>query len=177
MKIEVLGKNITVTEALRARIDQKLNFLSKYFLIDEETTARVVVQVYPTTQKIEITIPTKVAILRTEVNHEDLYAAIDLAIDKLEDQIRKQKTRLSRKGKEKLAMAFIEEEIAEDDGNKQDVLVRTKTVDAERMDLEEAILRMEMLNHSFFIYTDEETDKISVVYKRKNGGYGCIETA
>lgn len=178
MKIEVLGKNITVTEALRSRIDQKLNFLSKYFLIDEETTARVVVQVYPTTQKIEITIPTKVAILRTEVNHEDLYAAIDLAIDKLEDQIRKQKTRLSRKGKEKLAMAFVEEEIIEDEGNKgQDVLVRTKTIDAERMDLEEAILRMEMLNHSFFIYTDEETDKISVVYKRKNGGYGCIETA
>lgn len=177
MKIEVIGKNITVTEAMRNRIEQKLSFLEKYFLIDEETSARVVVRVYPNTQKIEITIPTKVAILRAEVVHEDLYAAIDLAIDKLEDQIRRQKTRLSRKNKEKLALAFLEEEVNEDEGSSGDVLVRTKTIEAETMDMEEAIMRMEMLNHSFFIFTDEETDKISVVYKRNDGGYGCIETA
>ena len=77
MKIEVVGKNITVTDAMRSRIEQKLGFLKKYFLIDEDTSARVVVRVYPTNQKIEVTIPTKVAILRTEVVHEDLYAAID----------------------------------------------------------------------------------------------------
>lgn len=177
MKIEIVGKNITVTDAIRARIEQKLGFLEKYFLIDEETSARVVVRVYPNNQKIEVTIPTKMAILRTEVVHEDLYAAIDLAIDKLEDQIRRQKTRLSRKHKEKLALSFLQEEINEDEGNnKKDVIVRTKTIEAEIMDLEEAIMRMEMLNHSFFIFTDSETDKISVVYKRNDGGYGCIET-
>lgn len=177
MKIEIVGKNITVTDAIRARIVQKLGFLEKYFLIDEETSARVVVRVYPNNQKIEVTIPTKMAILRTEVVHEDLYAAIDLAVDKLEDQIRRQKTRLSRKHKEKLALSFLQEEVKEDEGNnKKDVIVRTKTIEAEIMDLEEAIMRMEMLNHSFFIFTDSETDKISVVYKRNDGGYGCIET-
>lgn len=176
MKIEVVGKNITVTEAMRTKIEQKLSFLEKFFLIDEDTTARVVVRVYPAAQqKIEVTIPTKVAILRAEVVHPDLYAAIDLTIDKLEDQIRRQKTRLSRKGKDKLALAFLEEE--DDPIEENDILVRTKTIEAETMDLEEAIMRMEMLNHSFFIYTDIETDKISVVYKRNDGGYGCIETA
>ena len=104
--------------------------------------------------------------------------ALDLVIDKLEDQIRRQKTRLSRKGKDKLAMAFVEEEevlpeIDEDD----EEIVRTKVITPEKMDLEEAIMRMELLNHSFFIYTDEETDEIAVVYKRNNGGYGCIETS
>lgn len=176
MKIEVVGKNTTVTEAMRTKIEQKLSFLEKFFLIDEDTTARVVVRVYPAAQqKIEVTIPTKVAILRAEVVHPDLYAAIDLTIDKLEDQIRRQKTRLSRKGKDKLALAFLEEE--DDPIEENDILVRTKTIEAETMDLEEAIMRMEMLNHSFFIYTDIETDKISVVYKRNDGGYGCIETA
>jgi len=176
MKIDVVGKNITVTEAMRMKIEQKLNFLEKFFLIDEDTTARVVVRVYPAgQQKIEVTIPTKVAILRAEVVHPDLYAAIDLTIDKLEDQIRRQKTRLSRKGKDKLALAFLEED--DDFIEENDILVRTKTIEAETMDLEEAIMRMEMLNHSFFIYTDIETDKISVVYKRNDGGYGCIETA
>ncbi len=175
MRIEIIGKNITVTEAMRVKIEQKLSFLSKYFLIDEDTSARVVVRVYPTNQKIEVTIPTKLAILRAEVVHEDLYAAVDLVIDKLEDQIRRQKTRLSKKHKDKLALAFIDEP-TEDKITAEDIIVRTKTVDAETMDLEEAIMRMEMLNHSFFIYTDEETEQISIVYKRNDGGYGCIET-
>ncbi len=174
MKIEIIGKNITVTDGMRTKIENKLNFLEKYFLIDEETSARVVVRVYPNNQKIEVTIPTKMAILRAEVVHDDLYAAIDLVIDKLEDQIRRQKTRLSKKHKEKLAMSFIEEENVVIEPT--DVIVRTKTVNAEVMDLEEAIMRMEMLNHSFFIFTDEETDQIAVVYKRNDGGYGCIET-
>ncbi len=177
MKIDIIGKNVAVSDAMRAKIEQKLGFLEKYFLIDADTSARVVVGVFPNTQKIEITIPTKVAILRTEVEDPDLYSAIDLAIDKLEDQIRRQKTRLSRKHKEKLAVSFIEEELLEElKKEKDDILVRTKVVQAEHMDLEEAIMRMEMLGHDFFIFTDNETDKISVVYRRKNGGYGCIET-
>ena len=174
MKFEIVGKNVSVTEGMRAKIEKKLSFLEKYLLIDPSTTARVVVRTYPLAQKIEVTIPTKVGTLRTEVEHEDLYAAIDLAIDKLEDQIRRQKTRLSRRHKEKLALSFIEED--EEVLKQEDVAVRTKTVKAEKMDLEEAIMRMERLGHSFFIYTDEETDSIAVVYKRKNGGYGLLET-
>lgn len=174
MKFEIVGKNISVTEGMRQKIEKKLSFLDKYLLIDPSTTARVVVRTYPLTQKIEVTIPTKVGMLRTEVEHEDLYAAIDLAIDKLEDQVRRQKTRLSRRHREKLALSFVEQDTEKLD--KGDVAVRTKTVKAERMDMEEAIMRMEMLGHSFFIYTDEESDSMAVVYKRNNGGYGLLET-
>ncbi|MDQ0359302.1 ribosome hibernation-promoting factor, HPF/YfiA family [Breznakia pachnodae] len=176
MKVQIYGKNITVTPAIAEKVETKLNFLEKYFIIDDDVTAHVVVRVYPLGQKIEVTIPTKFAVLRAEVTHEDLYAAIDLVIDKLEDQIRRQKTRLSRKGKDKLAMAFIDEDIPEDESADDEEVVRTKTIAPDFMDVDEAIMRMEMLGHSFFIYTDNETKDVAVVYKRDNGGYGCIET-
>ena len=137
MKFEIVGKNVSITEGMRQKIEKKLSFLDKYLLIDPETRARVVVRTYPLTQKIEVTIPTKVGILRTEVEHEDLYAAIDLAIDKLEDQVRRQKTRLSRRHREKLALSFVEQDNVKLDQG--DIAVRTKTVKAQRMDLEEAI--------------------------------------
>ena len=165
MKVQIYGKNITVTPAIAEKIEKKLNHLEKYFMIDENVIANVVVRVYPNKQKIEVTIPTKYAVLRTEVVHDDLYAAIDLAIDKLEDQIRRQKTRLTRKNKEKLAYAFIEEdfEVADDEDDDEDELVKTKSIVPDTMELDEAIMRMEMLNHSFFIYRDDETKEIAVV--------------
>ena len=174
MRFEIVGKNISVTEGLRTKIEEKLGFLDKYILIDPNVIARVVCRVYPNTQKIEVTIPTKVGILRAEVEHEDFYAAIDLAIDKLEDQIRRQKTRLSRRHKDSLAESFIEkdEKVLEE----EDIAVKTKTITPEKMDLEEAIMRMEMLGHSFFIYVDNENDEIAVVYRRNDGKYGLIET-
>lgn len=172
MKVQIHGKNISVTPAIAEKIENKLSFLEKYFIIDENVVASVVVRVYPNKQKIEVTIPTKMAVLRAEVVHEDLYAAIDLVIDKLEDQIRRQKTRLERRNKEKLAMSFVNQEMEED----EDVVVKTKTIAPTEMDLDEAIMRMEMLDHSFFIYKDIETNEIAVVYKRHDGGYGLIET-
>ena len=177
MKVQIYGKNITVTPAIAEKIESKLSHLEKYFIIDENVVANVVVRVYPNKQKIEVTIPTKFAVLRAEVVDDDLYAAIDRAIDKLEDQIRRQKTRLTRKNKEKLAYAFIEEEAEEmeyDEG--QDEVVKTKSIVPDTMELDEAIMRMEMLNHNFFIYRDDETHEIAVVYKRHDGGYGLIET-
>lgn len=177
MKVQIVGKNISVTEAIAEKIENKLASLEKYFLIQEDAVAHVVVRVYPNKQKIEVTIPTKYVLLRAEVVHDDLYAAIDLVIDKLEDQIRRQKTRLSRKNKEKLAHFFIEEDAySQEETSDEEELVRTKTIQPECMDLDEAILRMEMLQHSFFIYKDEETQEVAVVYKRHDGGYGLIET-
>ena len=176
MKVQIYGKNITVTAAIAEKIEKKLSHLEKYFIIDENVVANVVVRVYPNKQKIEVTIPTKYAVLRTEVVDDDLYAAIDKAIDKLEDQIRRQKTRLTRKHKEKLAYAFIEEAEVLDNGDEEDELVKTKSIVADTMELDEAIMRMEMLNHNFFIYRDDETKEIAVVYKRHDGGYGLIET-
>ncbi|MBO7703945.1 MAG: ribosome-associated translation inhibitor RaiA [Solobacterium sp.] len=172
MRFEIVGKNITITDMMREKIEKKLSGLEKYLLIDPDTTARVVARVYPSSQKIEVTIPTRVGILRTEVEHEDLYAAVDIALDKLEDQLRRQKTRLNRRHRDSLAEAFLLEEEAEE----FDIPVKTKTITAQKMDLEEAIMQMELSNHDFYIYTDDESDKVSVVYRRNNGGYGLIET-
>ncbi len=178
MRLNIHGKNLKITDAMYERVNKKLSFLEKYFNIDEDTIANAVVRTYPTGLKLEITILTKVGYLRAEVVHEDFYAALDLAMDKLEDQIRKQKTRLSKKHREKLAVAFLKQ--AQEQESSEDVSaepVRTKTIIAQKMDLDEAIMKMEMLGHSFFIFTDEETDAIAVVYKRIDGGYGLLETA
>ena len=172
MRFEIVGKNITITDTMREKIEKKLSGLQKYLLIDPDTTARVVARVYPASQKIEVTIPTRVGILRTEVEHEDLYAAVDIALDKLEDQLRRQKTRLNRRHRDSLAENFLTEAEEEE----YDIPVKTKTIAAEKMDLEEAIMQMELSNHDFYIYTDDESGKISVVYRRNNGGYGLIET-
>ena len=176
MKLHIHGKNVTITEAMLQTTQKKLSFLEKYFLIDEETPANVSVKVYPNSMKVEVTILSKIAILRAEVSHEDYYAAIDLAIDKLEDQIRRQKTRLSRKHREKLSKAFIEQ-IDKTEEVKPVGVVKTKTISAEVMSLDDAIMRMEMLGHSFFIYTDEEEHRMAVVYKRLDGSYGLLETS
>lgn len=175
MKINIVGKNVTVTDGIRDKVTKKLENLTKYYVIDEEDTASVLIRTYPTKQKIEVTIPTKHAILRAEVSHDDLYAAIDLVIDKLEDQIRRQKTRLTRKNKTHLAEAFLDSELY-DDYSEDDEIVKTKSIVPTEMSLDEAIMNMELLGHSFYIYTDDETSKIAVVYKRNDGGYGLIET-
>lgn len=178
MRVNIHGKNLTITDAMYERVNKKLSFLEKYFNIDDETIANVAVRTYPTGMKLEITILTKVGYLRAEVVHDDYYAALDLAMDKLEDQIRRQKTRLSKKHREKLSVAFLKQaqESAKDEEPTGEP-VRTKTIVAEKMDLDDAIMKMEMLGHSFFIFTDEETEAIAVVYKRLDGGYGLLETA
>ena len=172
MKINIVGKNSSVTQGLQEKITKKLSALNKYIIIDDEDVANVLIRTYPTKQKIEVTIPTKYAILRAEVMDMDVYNAIDKVMDKLEDQIRRQKTRLERKHKESLAEFLMNEEMDQE----EDIEVKTKSIVPTEMDLEEAIMKMELLGHDFFIYIDDETKKIAVVYKRNLGGYGLIET-
>jgi putative sigma-54 modulation protein len=172
MRFEIVGKNVSVTPAMKEKIEKKLSGLEKYVLIDPDTIVRVVARVYPNSQKVEVTIPSKVGLLRTEVEENDFYAAVDLAIDKLEDQLRRQKTRLSKRHREHLAQAFIDEQETPED---KDIPVRTKSVVAEEMPLDEAIMQMELSGHNFYIYTDEDSEKVAVVYRRKLGGYGLIE--
>ena len=177
MKVNITGKNITVTQAIADKINKKLAILNKYFIIDDEDTANVLIRTYPDKQKIEVTIPTRFAILRTEVADDDRYKAIDRAIDKLEDQIRRQKTRIEKKKNHSpLSEAFIDVELYEDAPVDEDEVVRTKSIVPAFMSLDEAIAKMELLDHDFFIYTDDETRKIAVVYRRREGGYGLIET-
>ncbi|BBH27113.1 ribosome hibernation-promoting factor, HPF/YfiA family [Intestinibaculum porci] len=175
MKVSIRGKNITVTPGIQEKVEKKLSKLDKYF-ITKDVEAKVLVRTYPTGQKIEVTIPTEYVLLRAEEVNDDLYDAIDLVVDKLEGQIRKYKTRLSRKSKNnKLAFNIATLEELEDDGE-EDVIVKTKTINPKPMDMEEAIMQMELIGHTFFVYLDTESNKVSVVYKRDNGGYGLLET-
>ena len=175
MKITLRGKNIEITEAIEEKVSEKLSKLDKYFIVSENVEAKVLVRTYPYGQKIEVTIPTEYVLLRAEVVDQDLYNAIDLVIDKLEGQIRKYKTRLNRKSKDnKLAFNLASIEPLEEE--EEDVLVKTKTITPKPMDMEEAIMQMELIGHSFFVYRDTETDAISIVYHRNDGDYGLIET-
>lgn len=172
MKVIVRGKNIEITEAIESKITNQLEKLDKYFIISEDVEAKVLVRTYPYGQKIEVTIPTEYVILRAEEVDDDLYTAIDKVIEKISGQIRKQKTKLSRRNKVPFNMALIEDH-EEDEEN---ILVKTKSITPKPMDLEEAIMQMELLGHSFYVYRDNENDEVSVVYARNDGGYGLIET-
>lgn len=174
MQVYIYGKNVDITDAMKNAVETKLNFLNKYFDVDDTFKANTIVDVYPEGKKVEITITSKYNTLRAEVLHDDFYVALDKAVDKLEDQIRRHKTRISRKNKESLTEAFlqlIEEEVHEPEPE----LVRTKSLYAQKMNLNDAIVSMELLGHSFFIYTDDETEDIAVVYKRNDGDYGLLE--
>lgn len=177
MKYQIIGKNIAVTEAIRSDVEKKLARMDKYFVIDDEVSCRVVVRSYTVGAKVEITIFTKHMDFRTEVRDNDLYAAVDLAVDKLEGQMRKLKTRMDRT-KETLslgeAIAF-ENFQAELEEEEEDEVVRTKSIFLKPMTLDEAITRMEALGHSFFLYLDIDDEEISVVYKRLDGGYGVLQ--
>ena len=174
MKISVRGKNIEITEAIESKISDKLSKLDKYFIVSDNVEAKVLCRVYPYGQKLEVTIPTEYVLLRAEVVDSDLYTAMDLVVDKLEGQIRKYKTRLSRKSKDnKLAFNLSSIEDVETD---DDVLVEVKSITPKPMDMEEAIMQMELIGHSFFVYRDAESDSISIVYRRNDGDYGLIET-
>ena len=175
MKYQIIGKNIEVTEAIKATIEEKLSRMDKYFVRDDDVLARAVVRSYAVGAKVEIAIFTNHVDLRAEVKNEDLYAAVDLAIDKLEGQMRKLKTRMDRTGAaDSLGRAFILEAI-EDEEEEQDEIVRTKSIYLEPMSIDAAITRMEALGHSFFLYLDDEDDQICVAYKRLDGGYGVIQ--
>ncbi len=174
MKISVRGKNIEITEAIESKISDKLSKLDKYFIVSDNVEAKVLCRVYPYGQKLEVTIPTEYVLLRAEVVDSDLYTAMDLVVDKLEGQIRKYKTRLSRKSKDnKLVFNLSSIEDVETD---DDVLVKVKSITPKPMDMEEAIMQMELIGHSFFVYRDAESDSISIVYRRNDGDYGLIET-
>ncbi|NLW14743.1 MAG: ribosome-associated translation inhibitor RaiA [Erysipelothrix sp.] len=175
MLVYIHGKNIDITDAMHNRIETKLSFMDKYFELDDSYRANVIVNSQKPTIVVEITIHTKFGILRAEVENIDFYAALDIAVDKLEDQIRRQKTKLSRKNRESLSQAFLDVIEKESVTEEEAKLVRTKTIVADKMDLSDAVLSMELLGHSFFIYTDDETNEVAVVYKRHDGDYGLLE--
>ena len=182
LDFNIRGENIEVTPAIREHIEKKVEKIERYFNEDINATAHVNLKVYNDKQtKVEVTIPMKNLTLRAEERHNDMYAAIDLIVDKLERQIRKHKTKVNRKFRERegVGLYFAATEAAaspEASSEEEYEVVRTKQFDLKPMDEEEAILQMNLLGHDFFIYTDAETDGTNIVYIRKNGNYGLIET-
>ena len=177
MKYNIRGDKLEVTDALAGYVESKLDRLNKYFK-EDEILANVLLRVRGNDQIIEVTIPTDKFILRSEEADKDLYAAIDLVTDKLERQIRKNKTRLNKQNVDNKYKEFnFDYDIKdEEESSENEVIVKRKKLEMKPMDEEEAILEMNLLGHEFFVYKDMHTDNINVLYKRKDGNYGLIET-
>ena len=177
MEIYVRGDKIKVTEAIEDYAKEKLGRIEKYLGDSNNVRATVVVNVKGHRQKVEVTIPLKTVILRAEETREDLYAAIDVVADKLERQIRKNKTKLqSKKMKDTFSKDFMLDAIENVEEENVDKIVKRKKIEVKPMSEEEAILQMELLEHQFYIFKNSETNNISVVYKRNEGNYGIIES-
>lgn len=175
MKYSIRGENIEVTPALKEYVEKKLGKLERYF--DTFPEIKVNLRVYSDKQRVEVTIPFPDLMLRAEETHNDMYASIDLVVDKLERQIRKHKTKVNRKIREKTAFATTAAPVQTLEVSEDEIeLVRTKRFDLKPMDAEEAILQMNMLGHNFFVFTNATTNETSVVYTRRDGKYGLIET-
>ena len=172
MKVTVIAKNMELTDALKEIVRKKISKLEKYF--EDNIEARATLSVQRNRHIIEVTIPFNGVILRGEEATSDMYKSLDLVEDKLERQIRKQKTRLSRKHSGSLRFGEINNidlKSEQDEGK----LVKVKKFGVKPMNSEEAILQMDLLGHNFFVYQDSDSNKVNVIYKRKDGDYGLLE--
>ena len=156
MEILIRGNKVEITESMKKYVKEKLSKLDKY-LVNQKAKATVLVKVRSYSQKVEVTIPLKTLILRAEEEQEDFYAAVDLVINKLERQIRKNKAKLESRNKNKVKEFNIDDLIPiEDDAE----VVKKKKIEVKPMSSEEAILQMELLGHDFYVYKDSETNSV-----------------
>jgi len=178
MKITTQGKGIKIGTRLEQKIADKMSKFDKYF--GEEGSFNVRIRPEGEMMVVEITLKLNNRIYRAEARDEEILTAVDRTIDKLESQIRKQKTKFLKQKKEYPQIVnYLEDDVDydfdyEDDGDEKKIIKR-KSFDMRPMSSEDAILQMEMLGHNFLVYLDADTDLISVIYKRKDGNYGLIE--
>ena len=173
MKFNIHGKKIDVTESIKSYIEEKIGRLDKYFENPDDITATALIKLRGKDQVVEVTINANKFILRGEESHKDLYASIDKVSDKIERQIRKNKTRLKKKTVKDISKDFVLE--FEEPEENDNVIVKRKTIENKPMSEEEAILQMELLGHEFFAYKNEETNEVNILYRRKDGDYGVLE--
>ena len=175
MKCKIRGEKIKITDAIQDYIETKMSRIDKYFK-SPDVESSILIKVKGKQQSIEVTIPYDKYTLRSEETRDDLYAAIDLVIDKLEGQIRKNKAKLKKQIKKGDEFFNFDYELTKEEkrGNK---IVKRKSFEMKPMDEEEAILEFELLGHDFFIYKDVHTGEVNVLYKRRDGNYGVIETS
>lgn len=178
MNVQVRGKNgFVLTNAIIAHAEDKLLKIERYF--KEELDAFVVCKIYKDHHKVEVTIPTKYYTMRAEVANEDMYAAIDLTIDKLESQIRKHKSKITRSLQKKEGISELFHDDLDLQALERELVsspVRKKNIQLEELTVEEAITALEMLGHDFYIFKNEESKQVNVAYLRNDGKYGVIET-
>lgn len=175
MKLTINGRNIEVTDALKTTIEKKMGKLDKYFNLSGPVEAYVKLEVVREQHIVEVTLFVGGMILRAEERLNDMYASIDEVVDKLERQIHKYKTRVNRKMREASEVSAIDRNALEDERQNEPRIVRTKRFSMKPMSPEEAVLQMELLGHSFYVFIDDVSDEVNVVYKRKDGNYGLIE--
>ncbi len=176
MKFNIRGKNVDVTPAIKSYIEEKIGRLDKYLESPSDVFASVVAKVRGKEQIIEVTIPVNKIIIRGEESHDDLYAAIDLVSDKIERQIRKNKTKLKKRKEKNNFVDFNYEFEINKDEEKDEKIVKRKSIEMKPMNEEEALLQMDLLGHEFFVFKNTDSECVSVLYKRKDGNYGIIDT-
>ena len=176
MRFIITGRNIVVTDSLRTAVEEKLGKLDRFF--SSETEVHVTLSVQKERQKIEVTIPVKGHIIRSEQESDDMYVSIDLVEEVIERQLKKYKNKIIDKKQNQAAFAkeFVEEEPEDDVEQTGDIeIIRTKHFGIKPMYPEDACIQMELLGHSFYVFLNAETDEVNVVYKRKGNTYGLIE--
>ena len=172
MKFIISGKNIEITQGLRSAVESKIGKLEKYFT--QDTEVHVTLSVEKDRQKIEVTIPVKGSIIRSEQTSNDMYVSIDLVEEVIERQLRKYKNKIV--DKQQAAANFQKEYLDKDYEEDEEVkIIRTKKFGIKPMYPEDACVQMELLGHNFFVFFNAETEQVNVVYKRKGNTYGLIE--
>lgn len=176
MRFIITGRNIVVTDSLRIAVEEKLGKLDRFFA--SETEVHVTLSVQKERQKIEVTIPVKGHIIRSEQESDDMYVSIDLVEEVIERQLKKYKNKIIDKKQNSAAFAqeFVEEDLDDDVEETGEIeIIRTKHFGIKPMYPEDACIQMELLGHSFYVFLNAETDEVNVVYKRKGNTYGLIE--
>ena len=171
MRFIITGRNMVVTEGLREAVEEKLGKLDKFFA--SETEVHVTLSVQKEQQKIEVTIPVKGHIIRSEQESNDMYVSIELVEEVIERQLKKYKNKIV--DKQQNAAAFAQEYVEKDYDDDEVKIIRTKRFGIKPMDPEEACVQMELLGHNFYVFFNSETEEVNVVYKRKGNTYGLIE--
>ncbi len=173
MNITITGRNIELTDGLKSAVEEKLGKLDKYFT--SEATANVTLSVEKDRQKIEVTIPVKGSIIRSEQVSNDMYVSIDLVEEVIERQLKRYRHKLIARQQEAKGY-FNDEFLSAEPADEEEVqIIRSKRFGMKPMYPEDACIQMELLGHSFFVFRNAETDEVNVVYKRRGNTYGLIE--
>lgn len=169
MEISIRGRNMDVTGALKEYVEKRMGKVDKYF--EKDYSAQVTLVVENNTHKVEVTIPLEGMILRGEESSGDMYSSIDMVVEKLEKQIDKYKSKLSRK----MRTGFKADLVSQVEEDVTPSIVKSKKFAFKPITVEEAVMQMNLIGHSFFVFSNSETEEVNVVYKRKDGKYGLIE--